>query len=149
MYQVYGLTDPREPERIRYVGCSRNALARRRGHLYTRGRLPIHQWIQSLRRAGVRVEMVILASGMGKTEYKWIQDMQKRGMADLNLKTGSCIWGNMADGDDDDGECFYARIDRHLHTALRDRANAERRTMNDQLNVALEEHLVGRNAPAA
>jgi hypothetical protein len=49
----------------------------------------------------------------------------------------------------DERQAFMARIDRHLHAALRDRANAERRTMNDQLNVALEEHLVGRNAPAA
>ncbi len=85
---VYGLTDPREPERIRYVGQTTNPGARYSTHL-------VHEctvrgnWVCALRRSKVTPSMVLLQvcdsrQEAKKMERNWIRHLQTIGQADLN-----------------------------------------------------------------
>jgi hypothetical protein len=57
---IYGLVDPREPARVRYVGQAVNAEARMAGHLNGRSRppRPMEAWLTALRTEGVTPDMV-------------------------------------------------------------------------------------------
>jgi hypothetical protein len=88
---IYGLVDPREPARVRYVGQAVNAEARMAGHLNGRSRppRPMEAWLTALRTEGVTPDMVLLervprGADLDACERYWIHAMRDRGMADLN-----------------------------------------------------------------
>jgi len=93
---VYGLVDPNEPERVRYVGSSQHLVKRLYDHAsgYVPRALdgPKRAWLAELKRAGRRPEMVVLqrlASGKATpethaAEREWIRKLNAIGQADLN-----------------------------------------------------------------
>jgi hypothetical protein len=89
---IYGLVDPLEPERIRYVGqTSQMPSARYVQHInasHGNGRARTN-WVHDLRAAGRAPDMVLLESldqsrELDAREMAWIRDLNARGMADLN-----------------------------------------------------------------
>jgi hypothetical protein len=94
---VYGLVDPKEPDRIRYVGQSIHPDKRLAEHCgiigpYRNPGALLATWIVSLRRR--RPRMVILEHGDPRIllalEGLWIHRLQATGQADLN-QSGGCL----------------------------------------------------------
>lgn len=97
MRLVYGLADPRDPKRIRYVGqTATGAFARYLGHLADAG-IGVSakaQWIERLRGEGVYPTMVLLElaapdANILSLESWWIRSLKERGEADLNAARNS------------------------------------------------------------
>lgn len=87
---VYGLIDPAEPDRIRYVGRTFDPAHRYRSHCMG-GADAITEWVQSLaadRRAPtmVLVERCFPATVADREAY-WIEYFRKSNQADLNRST--------------------------------------------------------------
>lgn len=95
---VYGLTDPREPDRIRYVGSSICIERRVYAHTYGVNRLegnPRAQWTAGLRAEGVKPVAIVLEElDVGEArgpirhdaEARWISLLWGTGQADLNTQ---------------------------------------------------------------
>jgi hypothetical protein len=85
---IYGLVDPREPGRVRYVGKSNSPHSRLRGHIAA-GEGKLAAWIESIR--GRRHEqypnLVLLEcvkpGAVGRERY-WYDTLRALGEADLN-----------------------------------------------------------------
>jgi hypothetical protein len=89
---VYGLTDPREPKRIRYVGQTAvGAFSRYLNHI-SEARTGItvrRDWMAPLLDAGIYPNMVLLelvapTDNILAIEQYWIRTIRARGGADLN-----------------------------------------------------------------
>jgi hypothetical protein len=85
---IYGLADPREPERIRYVGRTNNAGARYREHLTRCGSIR-GQWVAEIRERGEYPLMVLLeqlepGDDPKKKERDWIRHFRRNQQADIN-----------------------------------------------------------------
>jgi hypothetical protein len=85
---IYGLVDPREPRRVRYVGKSVNPYGRFYTHLQTRYG-PVGRWMAELhaRTHDRYPDLVLLehvARGASGRELFWFQDLRRHGQADLN-----------------------------------------------------------------
>lgn len=93
-YVIYGLVDPDEPTRIRYVGRSCNPGGRYASHaLGTSGAVRVREWVAALRLAGKLPVMLLLQTLDGgrrlpntvsAVERLWIQRLREDGAADLN-----------------------------------------------------------------
>ena len=90
LHLIYALFDPREPERIRYVGRTCNASKRLRDHC----RVSINQakveWIAELAAAGVRPGMKVLEENVREdcvadAEIFWIAKTRAEGHPILNI----------------------------------------------------------------
>jgi hypothetical protein len=88
---IYGLVDPSEPARVRYVGqTTQSPQTRYLGHLGGCERpTPRSKWIAALLEAGRLPHMVLLetvptASDLNARERWWILSLEERGGADLN-----------------------------------------------------------------
>jgi hypothetical protein len=91
---IYGLVDPLEPGRVRYVGQTRTSpLSRYLGHLAPHSSLtPRAKWVARLLEAGrppdmVLLETVAVSADPSTRERWWILALEERGGADLN----SCL----------------------------------------------------------
>lgn len=92
---IYGLADPRDL-RVRYVGSSQCVERRLYAHAHSPERhIPRGRWILELLAAGVRpVALVLEAGDFGspqsaqrhEAERRWIEMLQPKGGADLNVK---------------------------------------------------------------
>lgn len=96
---VYGLIDPLEPQRVRYVGRAVNPAERLSLHIQrnpygnTRGPGRKDLWVSRLIREGRYPDMVLLEPVPEKAtqetqdefEGRWITQMRSVGMADLNV----------------------------------------------------------------
>lgn len=85
---VYGLVDPREPERIRYVGQTRFPEARYCFHLASDGTVR-GRWVRDLKRKELAPTMVLLQRVVSPAELRgveraWIDRLREVGQADLN-----------------------------------------------------------------
>lgn len=84
---IYGLVDPREPDRIRYVGKANRAGLRLAQHFIDGG--PRGTWFADMARDGVLPDMVLLEecskSARGR-ELHWYNLLRSRGEADLNVQ---------------------------------------------------------------
>ena len=95
---IYGLTDPREPNRVRYVGSSRCIETRLYGHAHSHNPTDRHaraEWLRALRADNVRPEALVLAvCEVGETgdrkrhelEQDWVERLWAAGQADLNTR---------------------------------------------------------------
>jgi hypothetical protein len=86
---IYGLVDPAEPTRIRYVGQARNPAARLAGHISAGREGKKWNWIDRIIAEGRYPDMVLLerarpGSDVDVLERWWIAQMCAKGMADLN-----------------------------------------------------------------
>lgn len=95
---IYGLVDPRQPSRVRYVGqTTGHPNARYRQHLPPRRlRAPVDRcarsvWFRGLLEIGVYPDMVLLervpdagAWELTERERQWIAKLRRKGQADLN-----------------------------------------------------------------
>lgn len=77
MITIYGLVDPREPGRVRYVGrtkCPKRRLTQHRAFGVGDAR---RRWVRHLRQSGTRPDMIVLAQvdeGVARqTEYDFIR----------------------------------------------------------------------------
>ncbi len=75
-YYVYGLSDPRIPDEIRYVGLTGNPHRRWLTHYGNNNGTPVSNWVKTLRKAGLRTHFTILevcfdSTGAGAERY-WI-----------------------------------------------------------------------------
>jgi hypothetical protein len=90
---IYGLCDPREPRRIRYVGRTVRPRSRYEAHCgLSSGGTIITQWLAGLIGAGIWPVMLLIweaSSGdeLWGAEARWISRLKRRGMADLNVAT--------------------------------------------------------------
>lgn len=93
---VYGLVDPVDPERIRYVGRSISPVSRYMGHARTARGSPVGRWVAQLAEAGRQPRMIMLErcpdENAGRDrEGDWIVCCRERGQADLNRQVpGRC-----------------------------------------------------------
>jgi hypothetical protein len=95
---IYGLVDPREPKRIRYVGSSDCIERRLYAHAHSNDpkvNNPRFLWLRSLRADGVKPVAVVLEQcAVGETgskarhtrEARWIELLACVGQADLNAR---------------------------------------------------------------
>ena len=95
---IYGLVDPRDPHRIRYVGSSENIEHRLYAHCHSNNptdRHPRGCWLRTLRADGLKPEALVLEMrDVGATgsvnrhnaEGAWIANLVAQGQADLNAK---------------------------------------------------------------
>jgi len=88
---IYGLIDPREPNRVRYVGQARRAGARLAAHLSdsTHPHTKKDRWIAGLAAEGLYPDMVLLErtkpdADVDLVERWWIAQMVAKGEADMN-----------------------------------------------------------------
>lgn len=88
---VYGLVDPREPRRVRYVGATRqHPEARLHGHIAGDAGWAKLRWIAQLRHDGVHPVMVLLevvpdyGLDLVARERAWYEELVRTGEADLN-----------------------------------------------------------------
>lgn len=87
---IYGLVDPREPERVRYVGQATKPIARMVGHVGDQNPNNLRgRWIGALFAAGVAPDMVLLervpvGADIDGREAYWIHALRDLGQADLN-----------------------------------------------------------------
>lgn len=87
---IYGLVDPREPDRIRYVGQSLCAASRYASHIKpSNGSRSLRdRWIAVLLADGIFAAMVLLerptAADLDSCEATWIANLKAVGQADLN-----------------------------------------------------------------
>jgi hypothetical protein len=84
---IYGLVDPREPHRVRYVGKAVRAALRFAQHFIDGG--PRGNWFADMERDGVLPDMVLLEesdkSARGR-ELHWFNLLRSLGQADLNVQ---------------------------------------------------------------
>ena len=87
---IYGLVDPLEPTRIRYVGISSNPAARYTQHVQmgTAAAFKVREWVAAMQD---RLPVMVLIEHCGPQrlpaetrEDHWIQEHKQRGEADLN-----------------------------------------------------------------
>lgn len=85
---VYGLVDPREPDRVRYVGQAVAPLIRYAGHL-TAGSIRVSNWVGALDAAGESPVMVLLEAcaeaDLVAREGHWLAHFRALDQADLNV----------------------------------------------------------------
>lgn len=88
---IYGLIDPREPERIRYVGQAKSAGSRLASHISGSARPTSKKdrWIAQLVSEGAYPDMVMLErakpdADVDALERWWIAQMVTKGQADMN-----------------------------------------------------------------
>lgn len=90
---VYGLVDPREPERVRYVGSTITPVSRYGSHLAVcrarRSFNPRETWVLGLQEHGILPAMVVLertdsALDLDALESVWTMRLRQEGQADLN-----------------------------------------------------------------
>ena len=89
---IYGLIDPREPQRVRYVGQAKHPARRLAGHISSGSASACNkkdQWIAALVDVGVYPDMVLLertrpGADPDTLERWWIAQMVAKGQADLN-----------------------------------------------------------------
>lgn len=92
---VYGLVDPVELDRIRYVGQTTHPYHRYIGHVLSRkqraaGFLPVSRWIRNLYLNHNRVPTMVLLEavtdekGLRERERYWIRVLAAKSQADLN-----------------------------------------------------------------
>lgn len=86
---IYGLIDPAEPERVRYVGKTRSPGSRLARHIVDSGikNGAKDRWIRALLAAGRAPDMVLLERAWKRSmsrERYWVTELQERGQADLN-----------------------------------------------------------------
>lgn len=84
---IYGLIDPVEPDRVRYVGRTGDPQGRLSVHCTTKA-TPTYPWARSVIESGRRPELVILEREEGHQtearEMSWVRHYRRLGMADLN-----------------------------------------------------------------
>lgn len=84
---IYGLVDPREPSRVRYVGKAQRGALRFAQHFIDGG--PGRTWFSDMGRDGVLADMVLLEEcdeqARGR-ELHWFTLLRDRGEADLNVQ---------------------------------------------------------------
>jgi hypothetical protein len=84
---IYGLVDPAEPTRVRYVGRTGDPQGRLSVHCTTKG-TPTYPWARSVIELGRRPQLLILDREEGREtegrEMRWVQHYRSLGMADLN-----------------------------------------------------------------
>lgn len=90
-HTVYALVDPREPDRIRYVGITADARRRYKEHAekHDKGRGRKSAWLASLSNAGVRVEMRVIGLHVTRlaarvAEWETVKAMRAKGQCDFN-----------------------------------------------------------------
>lgn len=91
---VYGLVDPREPDRVRYVGVTRDLprrLAEHRRQL-DRGTGAKHAWLRELAAGGVAPVALEMATcrtrgSAWRREWMLIRELREHGLCDLNAPT--------------------------------------------------------------
>jgi DNA-binding NtrC family response regulator len=80
MVTIYGLIDPRIPEKVRYVGQALQPRIRHLQHCAECATSPKGQWLESLREQGVLPQMVVLGvvaeDEAGTLEKIWIARLQ-------------------------------------------------------------------------
>lgn len=86
---VYGLRDPEEPGRIRYVGRTDRPLVRYLQHLNHSRNPKLSEWVEGLKAEGRYPDMVLLAEpirglAVDILERRWIANLASQGQADLN-----------------------------------------------------------------
>lgn len=87
---VYGLCDPQDPRRIRYVGQTSDPRQRYGSHCYPgNGGAALVGWLRMLRERRSYPTMIYLdtaqsSGGLLGKETHWIARLKARGMADLN-----------------------------------------------------------------
>ena len=92
-FQIYGLHLEGEPDRIRYVGQTRQGIKlrlRQHGYCYNM-KLPISCWITRHGKSNVHarlLEAVDLKDELDEAEVRWIAHFRKLGLADLNVSSG-------------------------------------------------------------
>lgn len=95
MAGVYALVDPREPERVRYVGSSQHMAKRLVDHansLTGKADAERKHWVRNMRESGCSPVMVLLEEvSAGKASFEmhlvernWIERFRSLGQADLN-----------------------------------------------------------------
>ena len=90
---IYGLIDPLEPARIRYVGrTEKGGSARFFQHVARPDQSPRGRWIAELQAAGRNPDMVLLETpqvgvDIDELERWWIVEARRQGFADLNVSS--------------------------------------------------------------
>ncbi|MGW6424690.1 GIY-YIG nuclease family protein [Nocardia sp. NPDC055053] len=87
---IYALMDPRDGC-IRYIGKSVNVEQRVKAHLRETGSTKKIRWIQSLKRASLTPEIILLAEGFGdweSAEIEWIAYFRNLGHDLTNATRG-------------------------------------------------------------
>lgn len=87
---IYGLVDPRTPDRFRYIGQTRNPSTRYVGHL-TSASAPLTAWFHEMACEGIWPTMLLVedaaSEDLNDREVYWIHHYRGMGMADLNTTT--------------------------------------------------------------
>lgn len=90
---LYALVDPRFPRRFRYIGVTKDAAMRLRKHVNqpSNGNAALCAWKLALRADGVEPQMLALRAFVSRSEaeaveWRMIQRLQRRGMADCNAQ---------------------------------------------------------------
>lgn len=87
---VYGLVDPRDANRIRYVGQATKPAARYMGHMHGPGNR-VKAWMLEMEEDGEAPAMVLLEDceegDLDVRENHWINHYKSLGQADLNHRT--------------------------------------------------------------
>lgn len=89
-YVIYGLVDPKDPLRVRYVGRARNPYARYKEHLTGSATTSsvVAAWVEGVCVEARMPAMVLLeACAIGdeeRAEYAWIEQLRAIDQADLN-----------------------------------------------------------------
>lgn len=89
-WSIYALIDPRDGT-VRYVGKSVDVEQRVKAHLCESGSTKKIRWIQSLKRASLTPEIIILAEGFGSWEHvevEWIAHFRRLGHDLTNATEG-------------------------------------------------------------
>lgn len=88
---IYGLCDPEEPERMRYVGASIHPQQRLHNHHQGKSSDRVREWVMELSHAGKVPELVILEvvpkiakSGNRPAESEWVYKLTAEGHDLLN-----------------------------------------------------------------
>jgi hypothetical protein len=98
-YTVYGVYDPREPEHIRYIGCTRFLLADRMALAFSVAKhakwnsRPYWIWLGQIWKQGVRPAVKALYrvrrdEDWGRAERRWIAKLKSEGHQLLNMTLG-------------------------------------------------------------